>query len=138
MSMDFWRKIGEWVKFNQADIALVAGFILVALISFGAGYLSAPEVIRNPITIEEPNASSTSTGFLSEPAAAGSVLQKDEKGMFVASRGGKKYHWPWCSWGKNIRPENQIWFNSESEAQAAGYSPCACIKQSAPAGYVSQ
>ncbi len=136
MSTDFWLKIGERIKENQADLALIFGFVLVALLSFGAGYLSAPESVKNSVIIEEPNASST--GFFNQSAAAGSAAAQQEKGLLVASRGGKKYHWPWCSWGKSIKIENQIWFNSESEAKTAGYSPCACIENSAPAGYVSQ
>ena len=138
MSTNFLGKTGEWLKENQADLALIGGFILIALISFGAGYLSAPQIVRNPVMIDEPNASSTSANFFSEPAAIGNALQQNEKGLFVASRGGTKYHWPWCSYAKNIKPENQIWFNSESEAKAAGYAPCACIKNLAPAGYISK
>ena len=140
-------QINDWVKKNQGDIALVVGFVLVAIISFGAGRLSAPEIIRNPIVIEEPSASSSINIFGSvsqslnapagDPVKAPSVLtgQASAKGLFVVSRGGKKYHWPWCSWAKKIKPENQVWFNSEAEAQKAGYSPCACIVSKAPAGY---
>jgi len=136
MSTDFWFKTGERIKENQADLALVLGFVLVALLSFGAGYLTAPGNVKNSLIIEEPNASST--GFYNQSAAAGSAASLQEKGLLVASRGGKKYHWPWCSWGKKIKEENQIWFNSESEAKTAGYSPCACIESSAPAGYTAE
>lgn len=126
MSTEFWRKIGEWLQHNQADIALVVGFISVALVSFGAGYLSAPEIIKNPVLIEEPNFSIASTTSV------------NEKGLFVASRGGAKYYWPWCSWGERIKTENQVWFNSETEAKAAGFSPGECIQRLAPAGYQPQ
>lgn len=136
MSTDFWLKAGERLKANQADLALILGFVLVALLSFGSGYLSAPRTNSGPLTIEEPDASST--GFFNLSAGAGSAAALQEKGLLVASRGGKKYHWPWCSWGKKIKEENQIWFDSESKAKAAGYSPCACIESSAPAGYVSE
>ena len=63
------------------------------------------------------------------------VSQTSEKGLFIASKNSNKYHWPWCSWAKKIKAENQIWFQTEAEAQAAGYSPCACIQNQAPAGY---
>jgi len=141
-------QIGEWARRNQADIALVLGFILVAGIAFGAGRLTAPEIVRNPIIIDESNASSsvnllgsvsqtlaTPTG---ESAMAPQGSQVSARGLFVASRGGTKYHWPWCSYGEKIKEANKIWFNSEKEAKAAGYSPCACITNKAPAGYQSK
>ncbi len=139
-------KIRDWFKRNQADIAIVVGFVLVALIAFGAGRLSAPEIVRNPIIIDEPSASGSVNifGTVSQPvgATAGEsaeaplIGQAAAKGLFVASKGGTKYHWPWCSYGERIKLENQIWFNSEAEAQSAGFSPCACIANKAPAGYV--
>lgn len=145
MSIIDFTQIGDWIRRNQADIAIVIGFILVAIIAFGTGRLSAPEIIRNPIIIEEPN-DSNSAGILNnvsqplvltagEPIGTPLTNQVSAKGIFVASRGGTKYHWPWCSYGQKIKPENQLWFNSEKEAQAAGYSPCACIVSKAPAGY---
>lgn len=141
MSILSLNKAGEWIKKNQADIALGIGFVLVALIAFGAGRLSAPQIVRNPVVIEEPDAADNLNlyGNVSQPAAGAigeqSAKQASEKGLFVASKSGKKYHWPWCSYAKNIKPENQIGFNSEAQAQAAGYSPCTCIANQAPAGY---
>jgi len=139
------QSTGEWFKRNQADMAIVIGFILVALIAFGAGRLATPEIVRNPIIIEEPAASSTndilSNVSQSLNAAAGQGMQniaQNAKGMFVASKSGTKYYWPWCSWAERIKPENQRWFNSEKEAQTAGYSPSVCIPQQAPAGYAKQ
>jgi hypothetical protein len=142
------QTIGDWIRLNQADIAIVVGFVLVAVIAFGAGRLSAPEIVRNPIIIEEPNTSTSAASILNNVsqslgATAGDSVkmsgadtaQSQAKGLFVASRGGTKYHWPWCTYGQKIKLENQIWFNSEKEAQAAGYSPCACIASKAPAGY---
>ena len=147
MSIIDLAQIGGWLKRNQADIAIFAGFILVSLIAFGAGRLTAPEIVRNPVIIEEPNASGSSNIFgsvsQSVPAPAGDSVdppraltgQGSVEGLFVASRGGTKYHWPWCSYGEKIKLTNQIWFNSEKEARSAGYSPCGCITSKAPAGY---
>jgi len=145
MSIIDIQTIGDWIRRNQADIAIVVGFILIAVIAFGAGRLTAPEIVRNPVIIEEPNAVSSANilNNVSQPVgvtAGESVAtplanQAAAKGLFVASRGGTKYHWPWCSYGQKIKLENQVWFNQEKEAQAAGYSPCACIASKAPAGY---
>ncbi len=141
MSIIDLSKIGEWVKKNQADIVIFVGFILVALIAFGAGRLSAPQIIRNPIVMEEPNASSSVNIYsdVSQPVAnsVGEITQGsgNAKGLFVGSKNSDKYHWPWCAPAKNIKSENQVWFQSEAQAQAAGYSPSACVKSEAPAGY---
>ena len=139
---DLTKKTGEWLKRNQADIVIFIGFILVALTAFGAGRLSAPEIVKNPVIIDESGVKTgvNLSGTVSQTvnAAAGEIEagQASAKGLFVASRGGTKYHWPWCSYGEKIKLTNQVWFNSEPEAQAAGYSPCACISSKAPAGYV--
>ena len=142
-------QIKEWVKGNQTDIVLIIGVIFIAFISFGLGRLTAPLIIKDPITIEQPSeaqftattteqgtintAASTSASFLSTPSASTSAEQ--QKGQFISSKAGTKYHWPWCSYAKNIKPENAVWFKTESEAQAAGYTACGCISRSAPVGY---
>ncbi len=138
--IDF-QKIGDWVRRSQSDIALFIGFLLVAMIAFGAGRLSAPTIVRNPVVINEPNSTSSANifGDVSQPIVdkAGESVQNitNTKGLFVGSKNSNKYHWPWCAPAKNIKPENQVWFQSEAQAQAAGYSPSACIKSEAPAGY---
>lgn len=143
-NVDF-SKIGEWLRHNQADIAIVIGFILVTVIAFGAGRLSAPPVVKNPVVIEDSTASPAINllGNVSQPISNSvgqvtGISPVSQQGMFIASKGGTKYHWPWCSYGEKIKETNKIWFNSEAEAQQAGYSPCACIASKAPAGYQSK
>lgn len=132
-------QIKLWVKENQADIVLVISVILIALISFGLGRLTAPNIIKEPITIKE-------SIFSSQPAAISNQLTgttteitsqtpSNEKGIIVASKYGKKYHWPWCTWAKKIKPENQVWFKSEEEAKKAGYQPCSAFQKLAPVNY---
>lgn len=138
---DYVQKAGEWVKINQADIAIVLGFILVALIAFGAGRLTAPEIVRNPIIIDGPTASSSINLYgavsqsINQTTGEGAAQSGSAQGMFVASKNSNKYHWPWCSWAEKIKEENKVWFQSEAAAQAAGFSPCSCIVSKAPAGY---
>lgn len=45
-------------------------------------------------------------------------------GKYVGSKESNKYHYPWCRWAERIKPENQIWFQTKEEAEAAGYEPC--------------
>ena len=47
------------------------------------------------------------------------------QGKFLASaKSGEKYHSGNCIGSKRILPENELWFDSEEQAQAAGYSRC--------------
>lgn len=49
-------------------------------------------------------------------------------GTYVGSINSDKYHYPSCRYANKIEPESRIWFDSESEAIAAGYSPCGVCK----------
>jgi methylphosphotriester-DNA--protein-cysteine methyltransferase len=62
--------------------------------------------------------------------------QGSEKGLIVASKNSKIYHWPWCAPAKKIKPENEVWFVSEAEARASGRTRCADFEELAPAGYL--
>lgn len=155
---DRWGIIKNWLEDNQADIVLVVGIILIALISFGLGRLSAPQNNKEPVIIESQETGNLElgTGAIinnleqgsgdSQKAIDSSNLGNNSsvqaatgsKGLFVASKNGTKYHWPWCSFAKKIKPENQVWFQSEAEAKKAGYSACGCIAKSPPAGYGGQ
>lgn len=143
VQVTWYGRAGEWLKKNQADIALVTSFVLVAVISFGVGYLSAPGPQKNQLIIEGPQtleaaieqtAGEKAGDGVASPSAT--TLQWSEKGIIVASKNSKIYHWPWCAPAKQIKPENQIWFKSEAEAQASGRSRCADFEKLAPAGYI--
>ena len=49
---------------------------------------------------------------------------RDYDGRYVGSRESDKYHHPTCRHAQRILIRNAIWWNSTSEAQSAGYSPC--------------
>jgi len=50
------------------------------------------------------------------------------EGKYVGSIESDKYHYPSCTWAEKILKENEIWFNSEEEAQQQGYKPCGVCK----------
>lgn len=43
---------------------------------------------------------------------------------YVGSINSNKYHYPDCQWAQKIKPDNEIWFSSQEEAEEAGYKPC--------------
>jgi hypothetical protein len=52
-----------------------------------------------------------------------------ERGQFVGSVNSDLYHAVGCPSVSRIKEENQIWFNSAEEAEAAGYSPSKCTQE---------
>lgn len=131
----------------KTEIFWALTIILVSLVSFGAGYLTASKNSRPPIIIQNPPAASIQQGIAptaekkstSDSGREQSTEKKQElknaeptkkQGQFVGSVNGNKYHLPNCPSAKKIMPQNQIWFDSEEEAQKAGYVKCGnCGKQ---------
>ena len=64
------------------------------------------------------------------PASGGEqpsiVAGATTQGQFVGSVNSDKYHHTDCSTWKRIKEENQIWFITQADAEAAGYSPTVC------------
>jgi len=123
----------QFVKERQADIALTIAIVLIALVGFGAGRLTAPQASQEPIIIQGPTASIEQSLESGQPAKE----SKPKQGRFVGSINSSKYHWPDCPWAKKIAPENQIWFDSEEKARTAGYVRCGYFEKYAPADYES-
>jgi len=92
------------------DWGLLIIVFLVGLGAFGLGRLSALEVVRPPVSIQNSE-------VLSHPK--GTYMG----GLYVASSAGKNYYFPWCPGASKISSDTAVWFQSESDAQAAGYTP---------------
>jgi len=138
------QELYAWFKNNEKDILLVAGITLIAAISFGAGRLTAPKLIQEPLVIKDDSTrqlpSNETTGLIGsigQPVINSQVtiVSGKQEGKLVASKNGKYYHWPWSPWAKNIKAANRVWFNSETEAQAAGFKRAANFLDIAPTGY---
>lgn len=108
------------IKPYENDIILVFVIVFVALIAFGLGRLSAISEKKTPITIENLSAATVTT----TPDFVASTTAK----LYVASKNGTKYHFPWCSGASTIKEENKIWFSSKEEAEKAGYQPASNCK----------
>lgn len=94
--------IGEW--------GLVIVIFLLAIGSFGLGRLSALVDARPPILLTQGEMDATPTNL-------------KMGGLYVASRSGSVYYFPWCTGVSRITLSNQRWFTDEKSAQAAGYKP---------------
>ncbi len=94
--------IGEW--------GLITMIFLVGFGAFGLGRLSALESAMPPVSI-------TMVPGIEKPQGM------YRGGLYVASRTGSVYYYPWCTGGGNIAPEAQVWFQNPAAAKAAGYLP---------------
>lgn len=47
-----------------------------------------------------------------------------DSGNYVASKNSTKYHLLTCNSASKINADNKIWFDTATEAEAAGYTPC--------------
>lgn len=124
---DFLEKVKQWLLPREDEIILVVAIILVALGGFGLGRLSALHEEKFPIQIQSPlqtlESQNQQAGFL-VPNIENRGGEKKEK-LFVGSKNGSVYHYPWCPGAQRIKEENKIWFSSREEAQKAGFRPAA-------------
>ncbi|MDO8594630.1 MAG: hypothetical protein Q7R93_03910 [bacterium] len=131
-------------RLNTKEIFTMLLILVVGFGSFGLGRLSKLQEGKTPIRIEQAAAVALSplakgvseaspTGVVSSSVKGqlSPVTSPDAPaagGQLVGSKGGTKYHFPWCSGAQRISEANKIWFNSVEEAQKAGYTPAANCK----------
>jgi len=124
--MSILSNFKEIVKKNESDMILTISIILVSLISFGSGLLVDFSKDNQAIIIQNPEINQTS---IQQSIQA---IDKQIEGKFMGSINSSKYHWPDCPFGKRISEQNQIWFESEKEAQDAGYIRCGSFEKYGP------
>ncbi|MEK7203608.1 MAG: hypothetical protein AAB627_00835 [Patescibacteria group bacterium] len=118
--------IAEVLNIINKNLFLIFLIILISLLSFQLGRIS--KTASQPIKIEKASIqeifNDQNTNIRVDTNEASRGEGKDLKVDFrvVVSKNGTKYHFAWCPSAKRIKPENQIWFNSEQEAISAGYT----------------
>lgn len=99
--------------------------LLIAFISFGFGRLSVGAV-PEPVKISSLNTFEAQGATVAK--AVTPVGGVKGEGSYVASKNGKKYYPLTCSGVNRIKEENKIYFKTQAEAEAAGYSKAAnCV-----------
>lgn len=132
---DIKEKIKHWGHvLERRDILTILVIILASSASFGLGRLSSLDENREPIAIvEKSNVYQPTVPVGGTSASVSATVVQSQgaslaSGLYVASKNGKKYFYPWCSGAKAISPANLISFNSKDEAEKAGYTPAANCK----------
>ena len=133
-------KIGQfWLKYEK-KIVLAVGIILIAAVSFEAGYLEGQKNKREPIVVNEAvcapcpkneiatdNSETGKDTLQNNPSETESQIPADnQKCAFIASKNSNKYHLASCQWAGRIKPENKICFSSAEEALKKGYQGAKC------------
>lgn len=101
---------------NEDKIILGVGFILVAILSFGVGKLS--EVNRSGAPIVFQDAPACGDAEKNNPNLADS---EKIQGQIIGNKKSLIYHLPGGAFYDKISEANRVYFNSEAEAQKAGY-----------------
>lgn len=114
--------------------------VVVAVGSFGLGRLSLNTQVQDQsatVTLSTPpstlKASSTDKALVattssSQPAPLAPSDVVDAAKNFVASKSGTKYHKITCAGAKQIKDTNKLFFATEEEAKASGYTRAANCK----------
>ncbi len=143
--MNFFEKINSYIRSDKGhDVALATIIVAVGIVSFYLGRLSLQNELGvvadsngTASVVTVPLETKTSTKVLTNSPVkniSGNVKKSDEKnidpipsdvqkeGSYVASKNGTKYYALSCSGVSRIKEENKVYFNSQSEAESAGYS----------------
>lgn len=107
---EIWLKIKNTAIDLVGEWGLVLIVLLVGLVSFGMGRLSALEEAKPAVSVRNASLEAEARGM---PIG----------GLVVASRKGSAYHYPWCGGAQSITEGNKVWFESEAAARRAGYAP---------------
>ncbi len=106
---ELWLKGKARLDKGGGEYGLFLLITLAILASFGLGRLSALVDARPLIEVR------AATAGAGEAVAPG--------GLYVASRTGSVYYFPWCAGAGQIAPQNERWFQSAEAAERAGYRP---------------
>ena len=128
----FRAKVKNWFLPREGELFLAAVTILVAAVSFGLGRLSALKSEKFPIQFI---GSQNQAGAGVVPLLSGETAKSDKSSktsptpagekLYVGSKNGEVYHFPWCSGAQRMKEANKIFFSSREEAEKAGYRPAA-------------
>ena len=127
---DFIKSLAKILETINKNAFLIVLMLLVSFFSFQLGRISSPPG-SGPIKIQNAAIqeifSSQNTASIDESRGEAGDLKIDFR--VVVSKNGSRYHFLWCSGAKQIKEENKVYFNSEEEAVAAGYTLAAnCSK----------
>lgn len=114
------KQYKEFLLKNEDKIILIIGFILVAILSFGAGKLSDVYLGETPIIFQD--APKCNNAYRDAGSSNLENLYSEKiQSQVIGNKNSLIYHLPGGAFYDKISPANRVYFNSEKEAQKAGY-----------------
>jgi hypothetical protein len=128
-----FKKIKGSTGIDQTTAIYFMVIIVVGISAFGLGRLSAEDAISRGdegIVIKDTQESleSVPRSQLSARKASAIKTESQAGGNYVASKNGKLYYPRGCKGANRIKPENEVWFTSSSDAEKLGYAPSSSCK----------
>lgn len=135
---NIFNKIKSKFDIDKFTFMYFCIIVLVGFSSFGLGRLSVKSDISssNQIITQKVEQTNVKPKELNEsilikknellPEFKNRELEQEKK--FVASKNGKLYYSLGCKAANRIKPENEVWFRSESDAIKSGYSASTSCK----------
>ena len=122
---NFFNKIKG--KYGIDNITIMYLFVIVGVgvSSFLLGRISVEsnQVKNNGISIVNTSTlKGQALGNKIDSSINTDINNTNKERVYVASKNGSKYYFPWCSGAKRISEKNKVWFSSKSEAEKMGYS----------------
>ncbi len=111
-------KFFQLIKSYQSDIVLTVVVILISVISFNLGKISALNGQKAQIKIT----GGENAGQPGDTRGALAPAVRDQTVVASKNSKGKLYHFTWCPGASMIAEKNKITFTSEAAAIAAGYT----------------
>jgi len=108
------------VKTNGSEIVLGIAVVLITVISFNLGKISAISGQKAQIKITGGENAKQAGGTASDTALKTAL--KDQTVVTSKNSKGKLYHFTWCPGASQIAEKNKITFANETAAIAAGYT----------------
>ncbi len=127
------KKLKSWLADDAVYLGMV--LVLVGIVSFGLGRLSNQDdqvMLAQSAAVSHISDTNGPQALVAPQATTSEVLPTlvpaTSTAPFIASKSGTKYHKVTCPGAKTIKDSNKIYFQSESDAEAAGYSRAANCK----------
>jgi hypothetical protein len=135
---DLLHKIKGSSTIDKSTILYLLVVIGVGVSAFGLGRLSVKNSLSDTADIQiTQTAGASMKGSLSSqhspsnPVPQRQISSSSQSGIeknYIASKNGKLYYTPGCSGTKRIKPANEVWFATASDAEASGYARSASCK----------
>lgn len=117
------NKIKSKIDVDKTTILFLLIIIGVGISSFALGRFSILNNVRTENIVansQVQNRLEIGDNYNSNLTGQAQSIKIGEK-RYVASKNGKMYYSLGCSGAKRIKPENEVWFNSQIDAEKSGY-----------------